>query len=586
MKSFMKPKICVFLVLVLFFEVFSLVTPANAKSISTPVISVVKYNYDAGIKVTIKKTKKANGYEVFICPTETIPLYEGYVNSFYVEGIKYDSLAGSWHDKGEYYLQADVKSTGKKKQYYYIKYMQPGTYKVRVRAYCDTNGNRIYSKYSKIKTITIGPDSVGNGFKTEYDFSGLKAGDEFEFGSYEIDGNLKNGYEPIKWKVLSKNDDNIFVISKFGLDILPYNKDYIEVTWENCTLRKWLNNKFYNAAFNESERNLIKEMAITNENNSIYGTNGGNVTTDKIIILSQQDLVNASYGFSTSYDEYDINRRCPATDYAFNSGLWVFDTYTNSEGTGSCFWWTRTPGNRNDYVTYVHDFGCMYSDGNTYDTGYVHCSHGIRPAMFIKLDNQKMKPAGNITMQQAMDEIADRLVGKYFTVSGDECDSCKGSFKSGHGCQNCLVSKIVKEEWYKKLFPEFKEVDVSHFPNIASGNKDSSFDNDGKSCFGFGCWAQWYVYSRVYGEQDFKGQHHLAKGKMTYEFLKESGAMPGDVIRKNGSHTMLLYSYDKNGYVVIDSNGHHNGNKNCVVAKVTMNYDKNKTCVISRPQIP
>ncbi len=72
---------------------------------------------------------------------------------------------------------------------------------------------------------------------------------------------------------------------------------------------------------------------------------------------------------------------------------------------------------------------------------------------------------------------------------------------------------------------------------------------------------------------------------MTYEFLQESGAMPGDVIRKDGSHTMLLYSYDKEGYVVIDSNGHHNGNKNCVVAKVTMNYDKKKTCVLSRPKI-
>ncbi len=366
---------------------FCIETPVEAKSFNAPTVSAAKYNNDAGIKVTIKKVKKAKGYEIYVCPAETVSLYEGYVNSFYVEGIQYDSLAGSWHEKGEYYLQADVKSTGKKKLYYYIKYMQPGTYKVKVRAYYDTNGSRVYSKYSKVKTITIGPDAGGNGLKTEYDFSGLEVGDEFEFGSYEIDGNLKNGYEPIKWKVLSKNEDNIFVISKYALDILPYNKDYGEVTWENCTLRKWLNNKFYNVAFNESERNLIKEMDITNENNSIYGTNGGNVTKDKIIILSQQDLVNASYGFSTSYDEYDINRRCPVTGYAFNSGLWVFDTYTNSEGTGSCFWWARTPGYGNDYVTYVHDFGCMYSDGNAYDTGYATYSHGIRPAMFISLNS-------------------------------------------------------------------------------------------------------------------------------------------------------------------------------------------------------
>jgi hypothetical protein len=64
MKSFMKPKICVFLVLVLLFEVFGLITPVSAKTSSfpAPVITVKKHNNDLGIKVTINKTKKAQGY--------------------------------------------------------------------------------------------------------------------------------------------------------------------------------------------------------------------------------------------------------------------------------------------------------------------------------------------------------------------------------------------------------------------------------------------------------------------------------------------------------------------------------------------
>ena len=62
------------------------------------------------------------------------------------------------------------------------------------------------------------------------------------FGSYEQDGNKKNGKEPIEWEVLGEDENGILVVSRYILDCQPYNKSPSHVTWKTCTLRKWLNN--------------------------------------------------------------------------------------------------------------------------------------------------------------------------------------------------------------------------------------------------------------------------------------------------------------------------------------------------------
>jgi hypothetical protein len=49
------------------------------------------------------------------------------------------------------------------------------------------------------------------------------------------------------------------------LDAKPYNEEDTSITWENCTLRKWLNDTFYNTAFTDSEKTKIVESTIVNE---------------------------------------------------------------------------------------------------------------------------------------------------------------------------------------------------------------------------------------------------------------------------------------------------------------------------------
>ena len=66
-------------------------------------------------------------------------------------------------------------------------------------------------------------------------------------------------------------------------------KEYKESSWENSSIRSLLNNEFLYMGFSEKERKLILNREIITEDNSQYGTEGGNVTYDKIFLLSLEE---------------------------------------------------------------------------------------------------------------------------------------------------------------------------------------------------------------------------------------------------------------------------------------------------------
>ena len=86
-----------------------------------------------------------------------------------------------------------------------------------------------------------------------------------EFGSYPYvaDGTKK----PIKWIILKKEKNKALLLSAFGIDAKPYNEEYEDVTWETCTLRKWLNEDFLDAAFTEEEKKRICLTKVKNPDN-------------------------------------------------------------------------------------------------------------------------------------------------------------------------------------------------------------------------------------------------------------------------------------------------------------------------------
>ena len=86
--------------------------------------------------------------------------------------------------------------------------------------------------------------------------------------------------EPIKWIVLEKRADKVLLISRYALDYKKYNKKDKDITWKDCTLRKWLNDEFIETAFDKNEQKHVAETILKNKGNrKIYG---GGDTLDKI----------------------------------------------------------------------------------------------------------------------------------------------------------------------------------------------------------------------------------------------------------------------------------------------------------------
>ena len=88
----------------------------------------------------------------------------------------------------------------------------------------------------------------------------LGPGDVVTFGRYEQDNNLENGPENIEWEICSIIDNVICLESKYVLDFKYIHPDRDKaVLWENSYIREWLNNDFYNQAFNDDEKAFIME---------------------------------------------------------------------------------------------------------------------------------------------------------------------------------------------------------------------------------------------------------------------------------------------------------------------------------------
>ncbi len=201
-------------------------------------------------------------------------------------------------------------------------------------------------------------------------------GDTVRFGSYEQDNDMDNGAEAIEWLVLDKQDGKLLLISKDALDAKLYNEEYVDVTWETCTLRGWLNDTFYNTAFSTEEQGRIVTTRVKNEDNLEYGTEGGNDTEDKIFLLSTGEV--RGY-FDFSMTAFDPARQARVTAYAKAQGGFVRNDDAYSENG---WWWLRTPGYINKGAVNVASSGLVDSNGYS----VTHSGFVIRPALWLNLE--------------------------------------------------------------------------------------------------------------------------------------------------------------------------------------------------------
>ena len=203
--------------------------------------------------------------------------------------------------------------------------------------------------------------------------------------------------EPIKWRILEENNGTYKLLCELIID----NRDFYHKVnerdriingqtiypnnYEYSDIRAWLNGYdgssynvdnyngigFYDIVFTNAEKEIINNTLV---DNSLVSTNESsnnllcNDTNDKIYLLSKKDVLNETYGFSstTSADE---TRKAVVSDYARSK-------------YGSGLWWLRSP--KNEYINVARvvarDGDADYPDGLVSDTYY-----GVRPALTITI---------------------------------------------------------------------------------------------------------------------------------------------------------------------------------------------------------
>lgn len=171
----------------------------------------------------------------------------------------------------------------------------------------------------------------------------------------------------VEWQVLDRDGRNALLISRYGLDVQPYTWPHAQVTWEQCTLRVWLNDTFANRAFSQEEQQAILMTTVVNGSDEGYWkTDGGNDTQDKIFLLSYRQ---AEQYFDVTIDnDKNMKSRMQPTDYAL------------AHGAGKRGWWLRSQGPEPDTAARVYSVGALDYDF----TGVEEC---VRPALWVNIDS-------------------------------------------------------------------------------------------------------------------------------------------------------------------------------------------------------
>ena len=223
-------------------------------------------------------------------------------------------------------------------------------------------------------------------YKNEYYFkteSSYKEGYFDDGTKYDIGLSYWFKCEPIKWDVLSFDEHGAYVVSNEILDLGTFKGNQASSTiykanYEESDIRTWLNNDFYNTAFSLNNTYIhtteVDNSASTTDSNN--NNNCCNNTFDNVYLGSYQDFYRMGP---------DSDRQCCLTDFARIRGYvnGNYELVDEKPINYYAYYLTRSPSSedeKNYKFWYVDDFGALH-------TSYTTLSMGVRPCVYISLDN-------------------------------------------------------------------------------------------------------------------------------------------------------------------------------------------------------
>lgn len=152
--------------------------------------------------------------------------------------------------------------------------------------------------------------------------------------------------EPIEWFVFDEFDHRLLV-SRCGLEAIPLDADDKNAGWETSSLRKWLNEDFYNEAFSDEEKAEI--VTLTQEDYPIYMPefDTDSYTPDRVSIPARHEVL-----------DNPEQRTCCPTEHATHSGAY-------RDGTGAGKYWIRSSGQEKPGPLHLNENGVLYANDAT-----------------------------------------------------------------------------------------------------------------------------------------------------------------------------------------------------------------------------
>ncbi len=192
---------------------------------------------------------------------------------------------------------------------------------------------------SKAETTSVNPYDL---------YKSIQIGDVVYFGTYE---NRKEDYH-FKWRVIDKKKNELLLLMDCCLKEIPFSNERSKITWENSSLRIWLNSVFLEEAFSENETELIKQTNVKCKYDQIEETE------DFLFLLSDDET-----------EQY-----LPVQDDRIAFPL----IKNNAVG----WWWLRTVDHKTDSVLFIDSIGRIRKEGRSANDTTVFA----RPAMWISFE--------------------------------------------------------------------------------------------------------------------------------------------------------------------------------------------------------
>ena len=197
-------------------------------------------------------------------------------------------------------------------------------------------------------------------FATQHNH-GVNAGDTIEFGGYS-------------WQVLDVHRNHALIITENTYMIGEGRHNHIRggITWAGSLTRRYLNDEFF-YSFSAQDRARIQQTYVITPDSPWYYSKGGDNTTDRIFILSVEEVVRY-FG-----DSGQLQNRPDGVG-------WISDQYncariTRNEDGMPAWWWLRSSGGDQHLTPFVDPHGVL----TLYGTGASNTTGGVRPVLWLNL---------------------------------------------------------------------------------------------------------------------------------------------------------------------------------------------------------